>query len=90
MKIFKVSVAGSVGYDQYDAAIVIAKDADDARKVIQEHIEAYENRTFDINETWISSSSWGEDPSKSNVEKIGAASSNFKRGDIILASFNAG
>ncbi len=72
----------SVGYDEYDSAVVVARNEKDARQI---HPSGNKNERHDV---W----GWGgwAAPDEINVTKVGTAAPELKAGTVIVASYNAG
>ena len=103
MKIYKLYLNESLGYDSYDSCVVVAKNGNEARKIhpsryVTHHKDGkwmgtysggnkkgqeYENNTGG---DWLSY----QYIDKINVICVGFAGKQFKQGDVICASFNAG
>lgn len=85
MNLYYISQDIANGYDTYSAAVVAAKDAEDAKTI---HPSSYEEdkwweRGPDLYGTWANH------PSEVKAEYIGKAKPGTERG-VILASFHAG
>lgn len=74
MNIYKISQTINNGYDTFDSVIVAAVDQNEARKM--RLCEKF-------------SSSWS-DPEYVTVEYIGLGAIQYRKPEIVLASFNAG
>ena len=75
MLIFRLSQNECIGYDTYDACIVIAPTEERAKELSIDKVSE------------LSGSHWPKDPSKIDIELIGGSSLGEQ---IILASYNAG
>ena len=81
MNIYLLNRTDKYGYDEYDSLVVIAESEEDAKTI-----------DFDgsnILEYDCPSNCWVDNVNLINVELIGKADINQKRG-VVLASFNAG
>ena len=77
MFIYKLTQEETVGYDTYDAMVVIAKSAKAAKMILP-------NR-----ESIWTGQAWASSPDHVTVTKIGKAEPGSRTG-IVLSSFNAG
>lgn len=75
MNIYLVSALSTVDYDEYDAVVVIANDAEDARLMVT---QGFANITYS-----------GLSGRMVDVKLIGTALNGSERGEV-LSSFNAG
>jgi hypothetical protein len=82
MKLYLLSQDHISGYDTYDSCVVCAKNAEEAKKIHPNGKLLSEQNGFQ--------NSWTLDESKIQVDEIGVANKNVKRGEVICASFNAG
>jgi hypothetical protein len=75
--LWKIERTGSWGYDEYDAAVVVARTEDEARQV---------HPAGDFENGWVNNLE------SLKVTKLGtvARGSDLKAGAVVLASFNAG
>lgn len=80
MNLYLISIGMRiVSYDMYDSAVVVAKDAKQARGM---HPSGNQKRWGDDGGSWVN------DPDEVSVQLVGTT--NYKRARVILASFNAG
>jgi hypothetical protein len=97
LKLWLISQSANDGYDTYDSAVVVAADAEEARRV---HPSPYRKWIDDVlhfaysdgsttKETTISNC-WAESLDQIEVEAIGIAAPGLSDGTVICASFNAG
>ena len=71
MNLYKIKRTDSVGYDEYDSAVVVAPNEDEARKI---HPARYQH----LASTWTD---WTNQPETLKVEYVGkAAAKNSWRG----------
>ena len=101
MKIYLVSQKVNNGYDTYDSMVVCAEDVQQAKRIHPS--PAWSDGGYydeEIKEFWTKNvngvpyffegfGSWTNDLNAINVEYIGEASKEIKKG-VICASFNAG
>jgi hypothetical protein len=98
MKLYKVSRAGRIGYDEFDSMVVIAIDENDARTIHPYGYYLKDNAwyrmgidysTREIKESLYKDDTWvdGSEVEKLKVEYLGETE---KERGVILASFNAG
>lgn len=83
MNIYKVSRTDKIGYEEFDSFVTVAKDAESARNTHPRG--ANKNWDADWN-GWVPSSK----KSSLDVVHIGTSNECYHKGEIILASFNAG
>lgn len=83
MKLWLISQTENTGYDTYDAAIVAAETADDARK-----IHPLRPTAADAWTSRFMTDVWASSPDLVTAECIGEARTDMPAG-LILASFNA-
>lgn len=78
MKLYLIEAAQSVDYDEYDSMLVVAAGPEDAVKVASE-AKCYKESPY-----------LPLDNGKVTATYIGTAASTLKRGEVVIASFNAG
>lgn len=77
MKLFYLSQDQVGGYDTYDSCVVVAQNAEEARKIPPSY-----------GRDW--GKTWAKTPDKVEAREIGEAHPNLKEGEVVIASFNAG
>lgn len=88
MNIYRISQNAVKNYDTFDAAIVVAKDEDEARRL---HPAATNKDAYEaLNPVYWISTTWATHPAQVRVEYIGRADASFTEPRVILASFQAG
>ncbi len=91
--IWRISQGRNNGYDTYDSAIVVAPDAEAARRIHPDGRTVWsEERSL-----WVESNlhevepyDWVPDPEAVDVELVGVALEPFVGMKVICSSFNAG
>lgn len=84
MNIYLIERSDIVNYDEYDSAIVISKSEEKAKYI---HPNANNSTPEWWKDEWHS---WTSDPKSLKVRLIGIAQPEFKEGEVICASYNAG
>lgn len=84
MNIYLISPTSefTFGYDTYDSAVVCADSEEEARKIHPD------NNGMGLD--YVVGYSWPRNPDQVNATLIGVALDNIEKGEVILASFNAG
>ncbi len=85
MFIYKISQNQNTDYDTYDSAVVIAKDADEARNISPSSGLRMTDKDWGYTYNY-----WCNDPKHVTVECIGAANELYQGSSVVCASFNAG
>ena len=85
LKLFKISQEVNNDWDTYDSAVVVAENEEEAKLI---HPDGFGipivKDTLDYD--------WVNDPAKVTAVFIGILNDNsgYKKGDVVIASFNAG
>lgn len=93
LKLYKVERTDKCDYDEYDSFVCVAKSEEDARHVSPDRENAIIKDGVVVDDkgwwTWLRT---GAELSSLEVTYLGELDSNseFKEGDVVLASFNAG
>lgn len=80
--LWKIERVDNVGYDEYDSAVVVARNEADARMIRP----SGEKNEYDKVWKWYG---WAA-PETIKVTKVGTAAPELKAGEVIVASYNAG
>lgn len=92
MNIYRISQGVNNKYDTYDSAIVIAPDAETARRIMPVHsgLEAGLGQACEMVDPKAEYSGWATDIADVTVELIGISTARLNRIGCVCASFNAG
>jgi hypothetical protein len=100
MNIYRISQTENVDYDTWDSAIVVASDADEARRMHPSGREYYpkymdmpsESYDPDSLTMWkYTYNGWASKPEAVTVELVGVADPDrYTESQVICSSFNAG
>ena len=103
MNLYLILVEENNSYDEYDSAVVVAKNEEEAKRIFPNDQDSFVKK-YKYNEEkkkfldpkniaddgWYSGEVWTNDLEKIKVEYLGIADKKQKRGEVICASFNAG